>query len=718
MRRNLAATLLIAALIVGVAPVLPAQAQTIRVLVDGSPISFDQPPAAIGGRVLVPLRGVFERLGAYVQWDPRTNTVSATKPGTTVQLQIGSRQAYVNGRLVTLDVPPMVVQGRTLVPLRFVSEAMGARVDWDPSARTVFITSGTVAQPPQPPTPAPPMPPVLPPAPPATPAVVEGTVFRVDTNVSPQRILVQREQLIYTFSVTADTAITQVDPDTGRGGSIALSQIRSGDLVRVTADTSNRAITIRVMVREVSGRIDAITARAIVLTDGRAFTFAEGIRFLLNGREVTRDQLRAGMDVTLRINPTTGLVSEVAAEGVGATPPPPAPGTVRIASVTQSATTPLRAGQRVDVTLQGTPGGTATFDIFGIVAGVAMTEASPGVYRGSYTVRAGETVVDAAIIGRLRVGSQEVLVAADRSITIDTAPPEITSRSPAPNANVNNARPNIVVRFEDEGAGIDPNATRLLVNGQNVTAAATISADRVSYNPPQPLSGSVRVEVRLVDKAGNQTNSSWTFAIAPQSGSLIQSVTVNPTTALRAGDTLTITVVGEPGARATFSIEGVAQNTPMTEAANQPGVYFGSYTAKPTDNVVAATITVQLTKGGRTSTAEASTGVTIVGQQPAAPTITEPKEGDRVGASFEIRGRATAGYRVVARIDYRGTALGVLALQGTYGEFSATVGREGNFRIDVNPRTRIPNAELTITVWVIDPAGRRSPPATVKVIQG
>jgi hypothetical protein len=387
-------------------------------------------------------------------------------------------------------------------------------------------------------------------------------------------------------------------------------------------------------------------------------------------------------------------------------------------TATQAAVGALRTGQRIEVTIRGTAGATASFDIFGVVAGVPMTEISPGVYRGSYTVRAGETIVDAAIIGRLRLGTQEVLVAADRSVTIDTAAPVIISRSPAPNSVVDNARPNIVVRFDDEGAGIDPTATRLIVEGENVTSRATISADRISYNPPRPLSGTVQVEVRLVDRAGNQTNSSWSFRIATQSGSLIQSVSVSPTTALRAGDRLTITVVGESGARATFSIEGIAQNIEMSEATGQPGVYVGSYTVRPADNAAEAKITVTLTKGGRTSTAEAGTGVTIVGQQPAAPTISQPREGERVGATFEIRGRATPGYRVVARIDYRGTATGAPALAGTYGEFSATVGREGNFRIDVNPRARIPNAELTITVWVIDPLGRRSAPATVKVIQG
>lgn len=711
MRKTLAAALLVAALLVGTLPAQPAQAQTIRVLVDGSPVLFDQPPVSIGGRVLVPLRGVFERLGAFVQWDPRTNSVTATRGSTNVQLQIGSTRAFVNGRVVVLDVPPMIIQGRTLVPLRFVSEAMGARVDWDAATRTVFITSGVVAQPPFPSTPPPP---------PPSPAVVDGIVFRVDVGITPQRILVQRDGQIFTFVVTADTAITQVDPDTGRGGSIALSRVRPGDQIRVTADTSNTAISIRVTVREVTGRIDAVTTRAIVLTDGRAFNFAEGVRFFLDGREATREQLRAAMDVTLRVNPTTNLVTEVAAASSAAAPPPPPPAApVRISSVTvgQGGVSAQRAGGSIEVTLRGTPGGRATFDIFGVVAGVSMTEVSPGVYRGTYTVRVGDTAVDAAVIGRLRIGTQEFLAAADRSVTIDTVAPAIISRTPEPNSAVNNARPNIVVRFEDQGTGIDPDATRLLVNGDNVTADATIAADRISYTPPQRLSGTVQVGVRLVDRAGNRTDSTWTFRIAEQVGSLIQSVTVGPSTTLRAGETLMVTLVGERSGRATFSIQGVAENIAMTEAPNQPGVYFGSYTVRPTDTVENARVTVRLTKDGRTATAEASAAVTLVGQTPSAPTILQPREGERVGNRFEIVGRGTPGARVVARIQFRATFLGV-PLQGTYGEFSGTIDRDGTFRIVVDTRARvISNAQLTITVWTIDSAGRRSPPATVRVVQ-
>jgi len=135
--RNLHLAVVVAlALALAVLPTAPAAAQTVRVIADGSSVFFDQPPIVTGGRVLIPLRGVFEQLGAFVQWNRANNTILATRLGTEVQLTIGSRIAFVNGSQVALDVPAMVVAGRTLVPLRFVSEAMGAHVQWDPASRT------------------------------------------------------------------------------------------------------------------------------------------------------------------------------------------------------------------------------------------------------------------------------------------------------------------------------------------------------------------------------------------------------------------------------------------------------------------------------------------------------------------------------------------------------------------------------------------------------
>jgi hypothetical protein len=90
----------------------------------------------------VPLRGIFESLGAQVNWDASTRTITATKGDTDVQLGIGDHRATVNGRAVYLDAPAMILGGSTMVPLRFVGEALGADVKWFEATQTVSITTG------------------------------------------------------------------------------------------------------------------------------------------------------------------------------------------------------------------------------------------------------------------------------------------------------------------------------------------------------------------------------------------------------------------------------------------------------------------------------------------------------------------------------------------------------------------------------------------------
>ena len=118
-----------------------AAAQNISVQLDGRSLQFDQPPAMIGGRLLVPLRGIFEALQADVVYDGPTRSIQATKGSRVVQLQLGSRTAIIDGRTTYLDVPADTVGGRTMVPLRFVSEALGADVKWEGATKTVRLSS-------------------------------------------------------------------------------------------------------------------------------------------------------------------------------------------------------------------------------------------------------------------------------------------------------------------------------------------------------------------------------------------------------------------------------------------------------------------------------------------------------------------------------------------------------------------------------------------------
>lgn len=112
----------------------------VTVYLNGSKIIFDQLPVIDNGRTLVPLRAIFEKLGATVEWDGATNTVTATKDGTTVSLTINNTTAYKNGEPITLDVPAKIVGGRTLVPVRFVGDCFGAKVEWDGSMSKVSLS--------------------------------------------------------------------------------------------------------------------------------------------------------------------------------------------------------------------------------------------------------------------------------------------------------------------------------------------------------------------------------------------------------------------------------------------------------------------------------------------------------------------------------------------------------------------------------------------------
>jgi hypothetical protein len=118
----------------------PAPQSDIRVLVNGRALTFDQPPIIENGRTLVPLRAIFEALGAIVSWEQSTQTVTATRGNTTVTLQIGSEFITRNGEQIRLDVPARIVGGRTLVPARAVAESFGAHVEWEQVTRTVTIT--------------------------------------------------------------------------------------------------------------------------------------------------------------------------------------------------------------------------------------------------------------------------------------------------------------------------------------------------------------------------------------------------------------------------------------------------------------------------------------------------------------------------------------------------------------------------------------------------
>ena len=122
-----------------ISTVVTFASDNITVLLDGQQIDFDVHPITINNRTMVPVRAIFEALGAKVDWDEPTQTITATRQNDTIELTINSSTMNVNNTIKTLDTPAIMHGDRTLVPVRAISEAFDCQVGWDEKIKTVSI---------------------------------------------------------------------------------------------------------------------------------------------------------------------------------------------------------------------------------------------------------------------------------------------------------------------------------------------------------------------------------------------------------------------------------------------------------------------------------------------------------------------------------------------------------------------------------------------------
>lgn len=115
-------------------------ADGISVTVNGENLAFDSEPIIRNDRLLVPMRAIFEALGADVSWEDSSKTASAVLDKTRLEITVGANELYKNGSKISLDTPAVIEKNRTLVPLRAVSEGLGADVDWVADTKSVIIT--------------------------------------------------------------------------------------------------------------------------------------------------------------------------------------------------------------------------------------------------------------------------------------------------------------------------------------------------------------------------------------------------------------------------------------------------------------------------------------------------------------------------------------------------------------------------------------------------
>ena len=116
----------------------PTKAITVKL--NNIALKFDVNPIILNGRTMVPMRGIFEHLGAQVYWYPETREVVGYKDNNYIKLQINSETYYKNGKSDKLDSPPIIIRGRTMVPIRFIAESLDMNVAWNEKSRTVTIS--------------------------------------------------------------------------------------------------------------------------------------------------------------------------------------------------------------------------------------------------------------------------------------------------------------------------------------------------------------------------------------------------------------------------------------------------------------------------------------------------------------------------------------------------------------------------------------------------
>jgi len=321
----------IAALLPLTGMLLPTMAQAqddaARVYVNNSRVEFtNQPPVEQQGRLLVPLRGILEKMGAYVEFNSADQIVTASGNGTRIRLPIGSRQATVNGQSTSLDVPAQIINGSTMVPLRFVAESLGASVDFNSRTNTVAInsdgstnTSGSSSQPEE-----------------DNARSITGTVTAIYPDARPARITVRQmdrnprtgNRPERTITLQRDATVTWQRPNMS-DREISLDRVNVGATVSILVESDGTASAVNVT-RQAGGRGSDDTPASETFrgefsdfirrdsniylaktSDGRRIEIPKNVPVYYNSQRISLDDLRSGDNLRIAVDPRTHLATRV-----------------------------------------------------------------------------------------------------------------------------------------------------------------------------------------------------------------------------------------------------------------------------------------------------------------------------------------------------------------------------------------------------------------------
>jgi hypothetical protein len=456
----------------------------IAIVINGNALSLEPPPRFEGNVLFVPVRRTLEALG-----------LPFDRAGNRVTTQIGAKT-------VTLTIPPAIeIKGVLYAPLRFFTDVLGAQAHFDRRTKTVTIVAQLVGR--------------------SSNGLVTigsgyerfGTVAAVDVLSDPPTLTLQSGDRIKTIPVAPNATIDVEDVNVNVTSPGELVDVRPGDFARVEMRKDGHVVRIVDEYGSRNGHIVAIGRNQFVLDDGQVIAPGRTAEISLNGKAASFGDLRPNDVVTVRYNVETNEVREIlAGRSVSSTTAPG--GTVQIAAVETDANHPLRAGDTIHVTLRGTAGGAASFDIGSDVVNQAMQQRAPGVYNGSYTIPRGANFSDVALIGRLEVGNATAQAPAAETVSASSIGPGIADFAPDAGSTINTNRPAVFASFASDAVPVNPASALLWINGRDVTSECVRTAQFLQYMPSYSYpDGRVSVTVRVADQAGNTTTKSWTFTI-------------------------------------------------------------------------------------------------------------------------------------------------------------------------------------------------------------
>lgn len=480
----------------------PSGGPPIAIVINGVRLPVEPPPILYHGELFVPVRRTIEALGLqFIQNGKHIQTQVGAK---SVQLTLGSREALVDGQPLELDAAPIEVKYVTYVPLRFFTDVLGASAAFDRAQHTVNIVAQLVGVS-------------------ANGLLVAhtsverfGTVTALDLDSSPPTVTLEYNAEVHTVPIGSNAIVEMHDVAANVTVPGELGDVRPGDFTRIYMTRQGHVERVEDAFGSYTGRIAAATASEFVLTDGHVIAPDRTTEIVLDGRTASLADLQVGDLVTVRYNVVSNEVRTILVSRTEA-PESPQPGAPAISSIALDASRPLRPGDVVTVTMHGTPGGAATFDIGSYVTSIAMAPSESGVYTGTYTIPQGANFSDVPIIGHLRVGNANAPDAtAPQQLSASSTPPGVTDFAPDEGAVVNTASPAIYATFSSDAVPVNPSSITLWVDGRDVTSESVRTAAFIQYLPQYNYrSGPVRVTVRVADLAGNTTTRSWTFTIRP-----------------------------------------------------------------------------------------------------------------------------------------------------------------------------------------------------------